>query len=134
MPNFNKVILVGHLTRTPDIKTVKGDLTVGNCGIAVNNKYKDKEETMFIDFSVFGKSAEALGTYATKGSAVLIEGRLDLQQWESEGQKKSRHIVVAERFQLMGGKPTGQTGEEMVKEGDLKMPDYSMIKDEDVPF
>lgn len=133
MPNFNKVILVGHLTKIPDIKTVKDGLTVGNCGIAVNRKYKDKSETMFIDFTIYGKSAEALGTYATKGSAVLIEGRLDLQQWESEGQKKSKHIVVVENFQLMGGKPENTDGE-MVKEGDLVVPDDGMIKDEDVPF
>ena len=133
MPNYNRVILAGHLTKTPDIKTVKDGLTVGNCGIAVNRKYKDKSETMFIDFTIFGKSAEALGTYATKGSAVLIEGRLDLQQWESEGQKKSRHIVVVENFQLLGGKSDSFDGN-MVKEGDLTIPENGMINDEDVPF
>ena len=132
MPNFNKVILAGHLTKAPDIKTVK-ETTIGNCGIAVNRKYKDKSETMFIDFTIFGKSAEALGTYATKGSAVLIEGRLDLQQWESEGQKKSRHVVIVENFQLLGGKPDSFDGN-MVKEGDLTIPENGMISDEDVPF
>lgn len=132
MPNYNKVILAGHLTKAPDIKTVK-ETTVGNCGIAVNRKYKDKSETMFIDFTIFGKSAEALGTYATKGSAVLIEGRLDLQQWESEGQKKSRHVIIVENFQLLGGKPETFDGE-MVKQEDLVIPENGMIRDEDVPF
>lgn len=133
MPNYNKVILAGHLTKAPDIKTVKDGLTVGNCGIAVNRKYKDKSETMFIDFTIFGKSAEALGTYATKGSAVLIEGRLDLQQWESEGQKKSRHVIIVENFQLLGGKSDSFDGE-MVKQEDLVIHENGMIKDEDVPF
>lgn len=127
MPNFNKVILVGHLTKTPDIKTVKEN-TVGTCGIAVNRKYKDKNETMFIDFTCFGKLAEILGQYTAKGSAVMIEGRLDFQQWESEGQKRSKHVVIIESLQLLG--KNSDTNSNQTNNNQQ----FDNIKDEDVPF
>lgn len=104
MPFFNKVVLMGHTTRLPDIINTKDGMLVGNCGIATNRKYKDKEETMFIDFTCFGKTAEYLGNYAPKGSTILIEGRLALDTWEQEGQKRSKHKIVVETLQIINSK------------------------------
>ena len=96
----------------------------------------DKEEVMFIDIVVYGKQAETMGMYVTKGTPLLVEGRLSFRQWEQEGQKRSKHEVIVESFQMVGGrKDRTDFDESMVDKDDLKMPaDDSMIRDEDVPF
>lgn len=103
MPNYNKVVLVGHITRTPDVRTVgqDGSLTVGNSGIAVNRKYKEKEEVMFIDFNCFGKTAEYLGLYTQKGDPILIEGFLKMESWDQEGTKRIKHSISVEKLVLL---------------------------------
>lgn len=109
MPFFNRIILVGHTTRLPDVRTIN-DVTVANCGIATNRKYKDKEEQMFIDFTCFGKQAEYLGLYVTKGDPIMIEGRLALDTWEQEdGQKRSKHKVIVENIILLKSKKDTNT-------------------------
>lgn len=114
MPNYNKVVLMGHVTRTPDVRTVgqDGALTVGNSGIAVNRKYKEKEEVMFIDFNCFGKTAEYLGLYVKKGDPILIEGFLKLDSWEQEGQKRTKHSVSVEKLVAMSSKNENNTNAE----------------------
>ena len=137
MASYNKVVLMGNLTRIPDVRNLPGSATVvATTGLAVNRKYKDKEEVMFIDIVAYGKQAETMGMYITKGSPILIEGRLTFRQWEQEGQKRSKHEVIIESFQMLGErKDRTDFDESMVDKDDLKMPaDDSMIKDEDVPF
>ena len=105
MSNFNKVILLGNLVRKPEVRYTQGDnLPIARAALAVNRKYKDKEETMFIDIVVFGKLAGALEQYGDKGTPLLVEGRLQQNRWEKDGVKHSKHEVIVDSFQLMGKK------------------------------
>lgn len=103
---FNKVILIGNLTRDPELRYAPSGTSVANFGLAVNRKYKQddemKEEVTFINIVVFGKQADTCGQYLNKGSQVLIEGRLQEKRWETDdGQKRSKHEIVAQGVRFM---------------------------------
>jgi len=115
MASFNKVILMGNLTRDPEMRYTPSGTAIAKLGLAVNRVWRDtegqqKEETTFVDVDAFGKQAETLGQYMQKGRPILIEGRLKLDQWEDKntGQNRSRLGVVLERFTFIGS-GTGQT-------------------------
>lgn len=120
MASFNKVILMGNLTRDPEMRVTPNGLSICKLGLAMNRVYstKDgerKEETTFVDVDAFGKQAEVLSKYLRKGSPLMLEGRLRLDQWESDGQKRSKLNVVLETFQFVGGRddeggPAGGSG------------------------
>ena len=118
MASFNKVILLGNLTRDPELRMTAGGLAIAKFGLAVSRKFTTKdgesrEEATFIDCDAFGKSAEIISQYVKKGSPLFVEGRLKLDQWESQaGEKRSKLGVVVENFQLMprGGEGGGQQG------------------------
>jgi single-strand DNA-binding protein len=106
MTSFNKVILLGNLTRDPEVRFTPNGVAVANFAIAVNRKYKQgdetKDEVSYIDIVVFGKQAEACGQYINKGDAVLVDGRLQQRRWETEdGQKRSKMEVVAQAVNFM---------------------------------
>jgi single-strand DNA-binding protein len=108
---FNKVILVGNLTRDVELRYLPNGSSVAKFGLATNRRWKDnhtgdqREEVMFIDISVFGRSAEIANQYLRKGSKVLVEGRLSLNQWtDQSGQKRSKHEIVADSVQFMESK------------------------------
>jgi single-strand DNA-binding protein len=109
MASFNRVILVGNLTRDVDVRFTKTGTPVTDLGLAVNDRVKRNDEwvdeTTFVDVTLWGRTAEIAGEYLTKGSPVLIEGRLKLDTWEQEGQKRYKLHVVGERMQMLGGKP-----------------------------
>jgi single-strand DNA-binding protein len=115
---YNKVILVGNLTRDVELKYTPTGTAIAKFGLATNRTYKDtvtgenKQEVMFIDITVFGRSAEIANQYLRKGRRVLIEGRLVLDQWvDQSGQKRSKHSIVAEKVQFMENKSSGdETG------------------------
>ena len=110
MPSYNKVILVGNLTRDPEVKYLANENMVGNFGIAVNRKSKGGDEVTFVDIEAWGKTAELAGQYLTKGRECLIEGRLKLDQWEDQnGSRRSKLKVVAERVVFLGAKGEGHT-------------------------
>ncbi len=108
---FNKIILVGNLTRDIKVRFSSSNLAIGNTGIATNKKFKsqrgeEKEEVMFIDITFFGRTAEIASQYLKKGSKVLVEGRLKLDRWTDQGGKKrSKHSLVVESMKMLGGKP-----------------------------
>ena len=105
MASFNRVVLMGNIVRNPEVRYTPGsNLAVGRTAIAVNRKYKEKEEVMFIDLVFFGKQAEIMESYVTKGSPLLVEGRLSQSSWEQEGQKRSKHEIIVDNFQLIGGR------------------------------
>ncbi len=111
MASFNKVILMGNLTRDPETRVTPTGLTICKIGLAVNRYYSDangerKEETTFVDCDAFGKQAETISRYMAKGRGIMIEGRLRLDQWEDKqtGQARSRLGVVVENFQFVGGR------------------------------
>lgn len=110
MAGYNKVILIGNMTRDLELTYSSSGMGIGKGGLAINRKWKGqdgqmKEEVSFIDFTVFGKSAETIAQYVKKGNPLMLEGRLKLDQWEKDGQKRSKLGVIAENFQLLGNKP-----------------------------
>lgn len=112
MASFNKVILLGNLTRDPELRQSPGGLAICKFGLAVNRNFTKAdgtpvEEVTFIDIDSFGKQAEVLARYLTKGRPLFVEGRLRLDQWEKDGKKNSRLTVVLENFQFVGGRDQG---------------------------
>ena len=120
MASFNRVILVGNLTRDVDLKYTQGGTAVTEVGLAVNDRRKNQngewvEETTFVDVTLWARTAEVASEYLSKGSPVLIEGRLRLDSWETDGQKRSKLRVTGERMQMLGGRgggsgPAGNSG------------------------
>ena len=115
MANYNKVFLIGNLTRDPQLRFTPSQTAVCDFGLAVNRKSKTstgemREEVCFVDITAWGKQAETLAKYVTKGSPLLVEGRLTYDQWESEGQKRSKLKVTLEGFQFLGSGQRGAGG------------------------
>ncbi|MGA1523385.1 MAG: single-stranded DNA-binding protein [Planctomycetota bacterium] len=116
MANFNKVILLGNLTRDPEVRQVGGGQSVAKLGMAVNRTFtvngEKREETCYVDLTAWGRQAEVLGQYAGKGRPLMIEGRLQYSQWEDKatGQKRNKLEVVIENFQFVGGREAGEGG------------------------
>src|SRR3954469_469261 len=111
MASYNKVIMVGNLTRDPQLRYLPSQMAVVDIGLAVNHKYRtaqgeDREEVMFIDCTAFGKQAEIINQYCQKGRPLLVEGRLKLDSWDDKqtGQKRTKHKVTIDNFQLLGGR------------------------------
>ena len=128
---LNKVMLLGNVTRNPEVRFIPGrDLPVAKFGLAVTRKTKDREETCFIDIVAFGRTAEMCGEYITKGMPLLIEGRLKYNTWEHEGQKRSKHEVLAENIQFVSRKEkSGNSANDA--------PDFAnggTIDEDDIPF
>jgi single-strand DNA-binding protein len=114
MASFNKVVLVGNLTRDPELRYTPKGTAIAKIGLAVNRVWTNeagekKEEVTFVDVDVFGRTAENVGQYMRKGRPILIEGRLKLDQWDDKqtGQKKSKLGVVAETVQFLGSPGEG---------------------------
>ena len=117
MANYNKVLLMGNLTRDPQLKYLPSQTAVAEFGVACNRRWKspqgeDREEVTFVDCSAFGKTGELINQYFTKGKPIFVEGRLKLDQWEDKqgGGKRSRLHVVVENFQFIGGRDGGGGG------------------------
>ena len=109
MANYNRVILMGNLTRDPEMSYLPSQTAVVEIGLAVNRRWKSqdgqqREETCFIDCRAYGRQTETLNQYMSKGRPILIEGRLQFDQWEGkDGTRRSKHRVVIDNFQFLGG-------------------------------
>lgn len=119
MANFNKVILAGNLTRDPQLRYLPtaNQTAVVDFGLAVNHRWRtpqgeDREEVLFIDCTCFGKQAETINKYCQKGKPILVEGRLKYETWDDKegGGKRSKHKVVVDGFQFLGGRDGGPGG------------------------
>lgn len=114
--SYNRVILVGNLTRDPELRYLGSGTAVTDIGLAINERYKNNkgewvDDTVFVDITLWARLAEIAGEYLNKGSSVLIEGRLKLDSWETnDGQKRSKLKVVGERMQMLGGRGEGGGG------------------------
>jgi len=110
MANFNKIMLMGNLTRDPELSYLPNNTPVVKLGLAVNRRFKRQdgeqgEETLFVDCNAFGRQAEVINQYLRKGRGVFIEGRLRLERWQDkDGNNRSKHTVIIENFQFMGGR------------------------------
>ena len=117
MPNLNMVMLMGNLTRDPEIKYTPKGTAIANFGIAVNRTYtpeggEKREEVTFIDLEAWGRTAEVIGEYFKKGRPIYVEGRLKLDQWDDKttGKKMSKLRVVVDSFEFLGGREGGPGG------------------------
>lgn len=121
---YNKIILIGNLTKDPELRYTPQGTPVASFRLAVNYRYKQadevKQETTFIDNVVFGKQAESCSKYLNKGSSVLVEGRLQERKWESNGQQRSKFEVIAQSVRFLSKKGGSQ---EQVVEGDVIPPE-----------
>jgi len=111
---FNKIILVGHLARDIELRYTQSGTGIANTAIATTHKFtqngEKKEEVCFVDISFFGRSAEVANQYLRKGSKILVEGRLNFEQWvDQNGQKRSKHSVIAETMQMLDSKGDNQS-------------------------
>jgi len=116
--NFNKVYLMGNLTRDPELRYTPKGAATAKLSMAVNRKWRtdageDREEVTFVDIDAWGKQAETLCQYCKKGRPLFVEGRLKLDQWDDKttGQKRSALKVVLEGFQFIGGRPADTEGQ-----------------------
>ena len=151
MASFNKVYLMGNLTRDPDVRTTPTGLKIAKLGLAVNRRYRtrdneQKEETTFVDIDAFGQQAETLERYCQKGSPLFVEGRLRLEQWQTNtGENRSKLTVVLENFQFIGGREGGQAREGSGSQqapsqpstpppAQKPSPAENDIQDDDIPF
>ncbi len=159
MASYNKVLLLGNLTRDPELRVTPKGTAVCQFGLAVNRQFKDesgqtREEVTFVDLEAWGKQAETIAKYLTKGRPLFVEGRLKLDQWDDKtsGQKRSKLKVVLENFQFLGGPREGgapgspggdDTGMDQTAERHIPparpgasapKPAAASASDEDVPF
>lgn len=116
MASYNRVILVGNLTREIELRYTAGGTAVTDVGLAVNDRRKTAngewiDETTFVDVTLWGRTAEVASEYLGKGSPILVEGRLKLDTWETDGQKKSKLRVVCDRMQMLSGGQGGGSGQ-----------------------
>jgi len=156
MASFNRVILVGNLTRDPELRYLQSGTAVADIGLAVNERWKNAngewvDETTFVDVTLWARTAEVAGEYLSKGSQVMIEGRLKLDQWETQdGQKRSKMKVVCDRMLMLGPKGEGRGGaaapagraparqnseySQPAPPDDLDLPPTDASSGEDIPF
>lgn len=151
MANFNKVILLGNLTRDVELRNVAGGQSVGEFGLAVNRQFTTKdgqkrEEVTFVNCEAWGRQAEVLKQYMSKGRPLFIEGRLKYDSWEDKqtGKKQSKLVVVVENFQFIGGRGEGAPARSEASEqhqtadqgsyADADAPAHNPVPSTDIPF
>lgn len=148
--NLNKVILIGNLTRDPELKSLPSGIKVANFGLATNRVWKDKDgsrkdSTEFHNVVVFGRQAENVAQYMKKGSNLLVEGRLQTRSWESDGKKNYRTEIIADNVQFGSrgsGSPAGSfssspvdtNGQKPPELDTIQYPDEEDINPDDIPF
>lgn len=139
MANYNRVVLLGNLTRDVEVRFTPAGTAVTDVGLAVNDRRKDKsgewiEEVTFVDVTLWGRTAEVAGEYLAKGAQVLIEGRLKLEAWDHDGQKRSKLKVVCERMQMLprrGDAAPPATSNDANTESNVESGSY---QEYDIPF
>jgi len=142
MANFNKVLLMGNITRDPELRYIPSGTAVLDLGLAVNRRVKSKDgtwgdEAAFIDVTVWGKQAENCAEYLSKGRPVFVEGYLRMDQWEDKktGEKRNKLRVTAENVQFLGGRKGGGPGKpDADAAGPEPEPADTDLSDDDIPF
>lgn len=134
MASLNKVLLIGNLTRDPEVRYIPNGKAVCELRMAISRKFKttdgqSKEDVCYVNVVVWGVQAENCGKYLHKGSPLLVEGRLQYEEWEKDGKKNNRLRVVAERTQFMGGAKSGEPREDNASEGSKRGGDAGAPED-----
>ncbi|MFA7345777.1 MAG: single-stranded DNA-binding protein [Terrimicrobiaceae bacterium] len=151
MANVNKVILIGNVTRDPEVKFTPKGTAVTDIGLAINRNYtldngEKREDVTFVEVAFWGRQAETIGEYVKKGRSIYVEGRLQLDTWDDKqsGQKRSKLRVVGENFQFLGSRPGGAAEPEgghheprpqrAARPAPPQQPPQSSEPDDDIPF
>ncbi|MFO0829996.1 MAG: single-stranded DNA-binding protein [Phycisphaerales bacterium] len=153
MANYNKVMLMGNLTRDVELKQIPSGQSVAQFGLAVNRKFRtkegeDREETTFVDCEAWGRAGEIIAQYMSKGKPLFVEGRLKLDSWEDkDGKKQSKLRVVVEEFQFIGGRDGNSGGGEggarggqrgdyapSQRSGGSRSAPHVAVPEDDIPF
>lgn len=139
MASFNRVILVGNLTRDPELRYIPSGTAVTDIGLAVNDRRKNQngewvEDTQFVDVTLWSRTAEVASEYLSKGSSVLIEGRLKYDTWEKDGQKHSKLRVVGEKMQMLGSRGEGPNRAPATASAGSEVPAAADPPADDIPF
>ena len=155
MANVNKVILIGNVTRDPEVKFTPKGTAVTDIGMAINRSYtldngEKREDVTFVEVAFWGRQAETIGEYVKKGRSIYVEGRLQLDTWDDKqsGQKRSKLRVVGENFQFLGARPGGSGGggdeeggahqesrpQRTSRPAPTQQPPKSSEPDDDIPF
>lgn len=147
MPNLNRVMLMGNLTRDPELRYTPSNTAVAQIGLAINHKWKDqsgeaKEEVTFIDCEAWGRTAEVLNQYVRKGNPLYVEGRLKLDMWtDKEGNKRSKLKVVVESMQFIHGKDQGGAPQQQQHRPPAQQPTpitgdgaFQPVDEDNIPF
>jgi len=142
MADYNKVLLMGRLTRDIELRYTPGNQAVANIGLAVNRRWRskegeDREETTFVDCEAWGRTAEVMGQYLSKGKPVFIEGRLKLDQWQDkDGSNRSKLRVVIDNFQFIDSRGEGGGGGEVPASSGAPAgaESHRPIEEDDIPF
>ena len=146
MASFSKVILMGNVTRDPEIRAFPSGSSLAGFGVGISRKYKGSDGNLvddptFVDIKFFGKQAEVCEKYVHKGDSIVIEGRLKLESWEKDGQKKSKLVVIGEKLHLMPKKEikADNTSAEVVSDESIDgyeptVKPSKKKKDDEVPF
>ena len=135
MATLNRVYLLGNLTRDPELRYTPSGTAVASFGLAVNRHYRQgedwREETCFVDVVIFGRQAETVSEYLSKGRQALVEGRLTWRSWEADdGTRRSKHEVVAQNVQFIGARTPKEAAPE-----ELPRPESTPVEDDDdIPF
>lgn len=143
MANFNKVLLIGNLTRDPQLSYLPSQTAVVEFGLAVNRAWTSKEgekrqDTCFVDCRAYGRQAENVNKYLKKGNPLFVEGRLDFDSWTAQdGSKRSKHRVTVQNFQFLGtagGAGGAGQGYPAAPSMDSDVPEAGGVSDDDIPF
>jgi single-strand DNA-binding protein len=144
---YNRVILLGNLTRDVELRYTPSGMAIGKVGIATNRRFKSangeqRDETMFIDLTFFGRTAEIANQYLKRGSKILVEGRLILEQWTAQdGTKRAKHSITVDSMQMVGGRanssgdvPQNQNVRQNSNPTTPKVPEIDIDINNDIPF
>jgi single-strand DNA-binding protein len=140
MAAYNKILLIGNLTRDPQLSYTPNQTAVVDFGLATNRKWtgqdgSQREETCFVDCRAFGKTAETINKYLSKGRSVFIEGRLSFDSWTAQdGTKKSKHRVTVENFQFLGSGAPGSDKQSNANNAAGGSDEGHTVTDDDIPF
>jgi single-strand DNA-binding protein len=145
MASFNLVVLMGNLTRDVELKYSQNQMAIAKLGLAVNDRVKKNnewvDEPTYVDITLFGRTAEIANQYLSKGSSVLIEGRLKYDAWETDGQKRSKLSVIGDKMQMIGSRSSGggrtpeqTTGQQQQETTSVSHAAADSGPSEDVPF
>lgn len=138
MSSYNRIVLMGNLTRDPQLRYTQGQTPVCEFGVATNRKFKvngeDREEVCFVDCTAWGKTAEVIQQHLQKGRPILVEGRLKYETWEDKqsGSKRSKHTVVVDSFQFIGPKQDGERNARAT--GESPIGSEKEFEPEEIPF